>query len=116
MSERYLVCLQPCAAASALLASLAQSDLILLLVLLTYCFYPSACHSAVETFAEKLIAPFWHRVRRRRPALAASLCDEDLSFSHWFCATAQNQRCCRPCRSIQVSQNRAPPQVLSLSA
>lgn len=115
MSGQGLVYLQPYAAASALLASLAQSDPILLLVLLTYCFYPSACHSAVETFAEKLIAPFWHRVRRRRPALAVSSYDGNLSFSQWFCATAQNQRCCRPCRSMQISQNRAPPQVPSFS-
>ena len=116
MSERSLFYLQPYAAASALLGSLSQTDLILLLILLTYCFYPSACHSAVETFAEKLIAPFWHRVRRRRPALAASSYDGELSFGQWLCATAQNQRCRRPCRSIQVSQNRAPPQVPSLSS
>jgi hypothetical protein len=115
VGQRSLLHLQPCAAASALLASLSQTDLILLLILLAYCFYPSACHSAVETFAEKLIAPFWHGVRRRRPALAAVPYDGELSLGQWLCATAQNQRCCRPCRSIQVSQNRAPPQVPSLS-
>jgi hypothetical protein len=115
LSERPLGYFQPYAVVSALIAALSQTDLILLLVLLIYCFYPSACHTAAETFAEKLIAPFWHRVRRRRPALVAVLCDGNLSISQWFCATAQNERCRRPCRSMQVSHNRAPPLPLSYS-
>jgi len=112
VSEFSLVCLQPYAGVSALLASLSQTDVVLLLILLTYCFYPAACHTAAETFAEKLIAPFWHRVRRRRPALATKPCDGNLSLSQWVCSTALNEKCCRPCRSIQVSQNRAPPLLL----
>jgi hypothetical protein len=88
-----------------------RTDLVLVFALLTYFLCDSACSAAVGIFTERLITPFWHRVRKRRPALATSSSGGSRSLRHRLCSPLHNERCSRPCRSMQVSHNRAPPQV-----
>jgi hypothetical protein len=93
----------------------ARTDLLLALVLVTCFFCDTACSTALEIFAERLIAPFWDRVRERRPASTASSAGVSRSLRQWLCSPSRNEKNSRPCRSTRVSQNRAPPQIPSLS-
>jgi len=92
-----------------------STDLFLALVLVTCFFCDTACSTALEVFTETLIAPFWHRVRERRPASTASSTGGSRSLRQWLCSPSRNEKNSRPCRSVRVSQNRAPPQIPSLS-
>jgi len=92
-----------------------NTDLLLILVLVTYLFCDTACSTALGIFTEGLIAPFWHRVRERRPASTASSAGGSRSLRQWLCSPSRNEKNSRPCRSTRVSHNRAPPQIPSLS-
>jgi hypothetical protein len=92
-----------------------STDLLLVLVLVTYLFCDTACSTALGIFTEGLIAPFWHRVRERRPASTASSTGGSRSLRQWLCSPSRNEKNSRPCRSTRVSHNRAPPQIPSLS-
>jgi hypothetical protein len=92
-----------------------NTDLLLILVLVTYLFCDTACSTALGIFAEVLIAPFWHRARDRRPASTMSSLGVVRSLRQWLCSPSRNEKNFRPCRSTRVSQNRAPPQIPSLS-
>jgi hypothetical protein len=92
-----------------------STDLLLVLVLVTCFFCDTACSTALGIFTERLIAPFWHRVRERRPASTASSTGGSRSLRQWLCSPSRNEKDSRPCRSTRVSHNRAPPQIPSLS-
>ena len=92
----------------------ASADLLwVLVVLATYFFCDTACNSALELFTGRLIAPFWHRVRRRRPASTGSSTGIGRSLRQWLCSPSRNEKDSHPWRSTRISHNRAPPQVLS---
>jgi len=92
-----------------------RTDLLLILVLIAYLFCNTACSTALEIFAERLIAPLWHRARDCRLASVASSAGGSRSLMRWLCSPCHNEKDSRPCRSMQVSQNRAPPHIPSLS-
>ena len=92
-----------------------STDLLLVLVLVTYFFCNTACSTALGIFTERLIVPFWHRARERRPASSASSAGGGRSLRQWLCSSSRNEKNSRPCRSTRVSHNRAPPQITSLS-
>lgn len=92
-----------------------RTDLLLILVLITYLFCDTACSTALEIFTERLIVPFWHRARDRCLTSAASSAGGSRSLMQWLCSPCHNEKNSRPCRSMQVSQNRAPPHIPSLS-
>ncbi len=92
-----------------------RTDLFLIFALVTYLFCDTACSTILEIFTERLIAPFWHRVRERRPASTASSAAGSRSLRQWLCSPSRNEKNSRPCRSTRVSHNRAPPHIPSLS-
>ena len=93
----------------------ASTDLLLALFLVTCFFCDTAYGSALGIFTERLIAPFWHRARERRPASSASSASGGRSLRRWLCSPSRNEKNSRPCRSMRVSQNRAPPYIPSVS-
>jgi hypothetical protein len=92
-----------------------RTNFFLIVALVTYLFCDTACSTVLDIFTERLIAPFWHRVRERRPASTASSAAGSRSLRQWLCSPSRNEKNCRPCRSTRVSHNRAPPQIPSLS-
>jgi hypothetical protein len=86
-----------------------STDLLLVLVLVTYSFCDTACSTALGVFTARLIAPFWNRVRERHPASSARSAGGSRSLRQWLCSPSRNEKCARPCHSMQVSHNRAPP-------
>jgi len=92
-----------------------STDLLLALFLVTCFFCDTAYGSALGIFTERLIAPFWHRARERRPASSASSASGGRSLRRWLCSPSRNEKNSRPCRSMRVSQNRAPPYIPSVS-
>jgi hypothetical protein len=92
-----------------------RTDLLFIFVLLTYLFCDTACSNAIDIFTERLIAPFWRRARDRCLASVASSAGGSQSFMQWLCSPCHNEKDSRPCRSMRVSQNRAPPHIPSLS-
>jgi hypothetical protein len=91
-----------------------RTDFLLVLALVTYFFCDTACSTALEIFTERLIAPFWHRVRERRPASTASLPGVSRSLRQWLCSPSRNEKNSRPFRSVQIAHN-PPPLVPALS-
>jgi hypothetical protein len=84
-------------------------DLLLLFFLATYFL----CDSTVEILAEQLIAPFWHRVGERRPALPPRSIGRRRSIKQWLCGPSRIEKNFRLFRSDQLSR-KPPPLVLSL--
>jgi hypothetical protein len=80
----------------------------------SYLFCDTACSTALGIFTKGLVAPFWHRVRERRPASTASSAGAGRSLRQWLCSSSRCEKNSRPCRSTRVSHNRAPPQIPSL--
>ncbi len=93
-----------------------SADFLLAFVLVTFFLCDSTCRTAIGFFTEALIAPFWHRVRDRYPTSSARSVGRSRSLKEWLCSPSRNQKDTRPCRSMQVSQNRAPPHLPLLSA
>jgi hypothetical protein len=91
-----------------------NTDLLLILVLVTYLFCDTACSTALGIFAEVLIAPFWHRARDRRPASTMSSPGVVRSLRQWLCSSSRIEKNSRPSRFIQISHN-PPPHIPSLS-
>jgi hypothetical protein len=87
-----------------------STDLLLILALVS-CFF---CGTALEIFTERLIAPFWHRVRERRPASTANSAGTSRSIRQWLCSPSHNEKNTRPYRWVQIKHN-PPPQVPPLS-
>jgi hypothetical protein len=92
-----------------------NTDLLPILVLVTCLLCDTACSTALGIFTEGLIAPFWYSVGEGRPASTASSAGGSRSLRQWLCSPSRNEKNSRPCRSMRVSHNRAPPQVSSLS-
>jgi hypothetical protein len=91
-----------------------RTDLLLILALVTYFFCDTACSTALGIFTERLIGPFWHRARDRRPASTVSSPGSVWSLRQWLCSSSRIEKNSRPSRFIQISHN-PPPLVLSLS-
>jgi len=92
----------------------ARTDCLLVLVLATYFVCDTAWSTALGLFAERLVAPFWHRVRERRPASRTNLPGRIRSIRQWLCSPSRNEKNRRPYRSILISHN-PPPHIPSLS-
>jgi hypothetical protein len=92
----------------------ARTDCLLVLVLATYFVCDTAFGTALGLFAERLIAPFWHRVRERRPASGANSPGRIRSIRQWLCSPSRNEKNRRPYRSIHISHN-PPPYIPTLS-
>jgi hypothetical protein len=116
MTGGTLFCLQSTASTNlAGDAELAGSgQLLFLLVLVTSFFCDTACSTALGFFTNRLIAPFWHRVRERRPALPARSIGRVRSIRQLLCSPCRNEKNLRPFRSVQISHN-PPPHIPSLS-
>jgi len=83
----------------------------LLFLAIASCFF---CDTALEFFTGRLITPFWHRVRERRPASTASSAGTSRSLRQWLCSPCRNEKNTRPFRSVHISHN-PPPLTTSLS-
>ena len=92
----------------------ARTDCLLVLVLATYFVCDTACSTALGLFAEWLTAPFWHRVRERRPASTTNLPGRIRSLRYWLCSTSRIEKNSRPFRSVYISHN-PPPHIPSVS-
>jgi len=90
------------------------TDCLLVLVLATYFLCDTAYNTALGLFAERLIAPLWHRVRERRPASSTNSPGRIRSLRQWLSSPCRIEKNCRPYRSIQISHN-PPPHISSLS-
>ena len=91
-----------------------RTDCLLVLVLATYFACDTACSTALGLFAERLIAPWWQRVRERRPASSTNSPSMIRSLRQWLSNPCRIEKNCRPNRSIQISHN-PPPHIPSLS-
>ena len=91
-----------------------RTDCLFFLVLATYFACDTACSTALGLFAERLIAPWWHRVRERRPASSTNSPCRIRSLRQWLSNPCRIEKNCRPYRSIQISHN-PPPHIPSLS-
>jgi hypothetical protein len=101
------LCFQTCTATGAVLAFQYSSglSLILALVLATY-----LCDSAIEACADRLIAPFWQRVRGCQPAQALNSACLDPTSTHRLCTLPQNKRHSYATPNRRISRSRAPPE------
>ena len=90
-----------------------RADILFVLALITYLLCDTA-YNTLEIVTERLIAPFWHRVRKRRPARTTSSSGLSRSLRQWLCSPSRNEKNCRPTRFIQISHN--PPPLPSLPA
>jgi hypothetical protein len=110
MNRTVSLCFQTCTATGAVLAFeySSSASLILALVLATY-----LCDTAVEAYAERLIVPFWHRVRGCQPALVLNPACLDPTSTHRLCTLPQNKRHSYATPNVRISRSRAPPRVPS---
>jgi hypothetical protein len=92
----------------------ARTDCLLVLVLATYFVCDTACSTALGLFTEFLVAPFWHRVRERRPASSTNSTGRIRSLRQWLCSSSRIEKNSRPSRFIQISHN-PPPHIPTLS-
>lgn len=92
----------------------ARMDCLLVLVLATYFVCDTACSTALGLFAEWLTAPFWHRVRERRPASTTNSPGRIRSLRQWLCSPSRIEKNLRPFRSVCISHN-PPPHIPSRS-
>jgi hypothetical protein len=91
-----------------------SADFILTLAFITCFFCDTACSTVIELFAGRLIAPFWHRVRERRPASSTNSTGTIRSLRQWLSSPCRIEKNSRPYRSIQISHN-PPPHIPLLS-
>lgn len=101
------LCFQTSTATGAMLGFEYSSSVSLILALVLAIFL---CDTAVETYAERLIVPFWHRVRARRPALALNSACLDPTSTHRLCTLPQNKRHSYATPNRRISRSRAPPE------
>jgi hypothetical protein len=92
-----------------------NADLLPILVLVACLLCDTACSTALGIFTEGLIAPFWHGVRKCRQAPTANSLSGSSSIRQWLCGPPHNEKCARPCHSMRVSHNRAPPLATAFS-
>lgn len=92
----------------------ADTDIFLVLALAAYLLCDTACSTALGLLNEGLAAPLWHRVRRHRHGFSSTSTDRGPGVTCRLCSSSHNQKGCRPSRSMQISHNRAPPEIQSL--
>jgi hypothetical protein len=92
----------------------ASTGILCALVLVTSFCHDTACSTTLGMFAERLIAPLWHRGSERRPASTASSTGASRSLRQWLCSPSHNEKNTRSFRSVHISHN-PPAETASLA-
>jgi hypothetical protein len=110
VNETVSLCLRTCTATGAVLAFEYYSSVSLVLALVLAAFL---CDTTVEACAQRLIVPFWHRVRGCRLAPVLNSPCLNPTSTHRLCTLPQNKRDSYATPNVRISRSRAPPRVPS---
>ncbi len=105
VARTVLICFQTCIASGAVLGF---QDSPRLSLVLAFVLTTSLCDT-FQIHPERLVAPFWHKIRGFQPTLALNSTSLAPASTHRLCTIPQNKRDTYPTPNVRISRSRAPP-------